>query len=256
VNAPRARRALVTGGGSGLTAGIAAALAHDGFASIIITYRNADPHPVIERIASTGVRARAVRVDFSGDGAAASAAVEAIVREEGPFDTLVHGVSGFDVRRFERFTLRDYDEAFDSNVRSAVIAARAVLPGMREARFGRIVVFGGNGSSTTAPHPGMTLHQAAKSALVAFAKSLALEEAAHGITVNVVEIGDIRDKTRTRAEALQVPSPIPRGRPGSVDDIADAVRFLVAPERDFVTGAVLAVTGGLTAADERNATRS
>jgi 3-oxoacyl-[acyl-carrier protein] reductase len=256
VNAPLARRALVTGGASGLTAGIAAAIAGDGFGSITITYRNGNPQPVLDRISSTGVRARAARVDFRGDGDDIAAVLASVVAEEGPFDTLVHGVGALDVKRFERFTLEDYDEAFESNVRSAVIAVQAVLPAMRAASFGRIVVFGENGSSQTAPHPGMTLHQAAKSALVAFAKTLALEEARHGITVNAIEIGDIRDKARTREQARDVSSPIPRGLAGSVDDVADVVRFLIAPERDFVTGAVIAVTGGLTAADERNATRS
>jgi 3-oxoacyl-[acyl-carrier protein] reductase len=256
VNVPLERRALVTGGASGLTAGVAAAIAQDGFASITITYRSGDPQPVLDRISSTGVRARAAHLDFRGDGSAIAASLAQIVEEEGPFDTLVHGIGAIDVRRFERFTLADYDEAFESNVRSAVIAVQAVLPAMRAARFGRIVVFGGNGSSQTAPHPGMTLHQAAKSALVAFAKTLALEEARAGITVNAIEIGDIREKTRSRNDAYRATSANPRGRPGSVDDVADVVRFLIAPERDFVTGAVIAVTGGLTAADERNANRS
>lgn len=253
---PERRRALVTGGASGLTAGVAVSMAADGFNEIVITYRTGDPVPVVERITSKGVGARAVRVDFRGNGDDIVRSLARVVEEEGPFDTLVHGVGSIDIRRFERFTLEDYDEAFESNVRSAVTTVAAVLPGMRAARFGRIVVFGANGSAQTAPHPGMTLHQAAKSALVAFAKTLAIEEARHGITINVVEIGDIREKHRPRDEARATPSPIPRGLAGSVDDVADVVRFLVAPERDFVTGAVVAVTGGLTAADERNAIRS
>jgi 3-oxoacyl-[acyl-carrier protein] reductase len=256
VNAPAERRALITGGAGGLMAGIASALAGDGFSAVTITFRHADPQAVLDRIASIGVRARAARVDFSGDAAPVETALARLVDREGPFDTLVHGVGAIDVRRFERFTLADYETAFDANVRSAVIAARAVLPAMREAGYGRIVFFGGNGAAQTAPHPGMTLHQAAKSALTAFARTLALEEARHGITVNVIEIGDIREKERGRVEARSEPSRIPRGRPGSFEDVADVVRFLIAPERDFITGAVIAVTGGLTAADERNATGS
>src|SRR5262249_49885829 len=100
---------------------------------------------------------------------------------------------------------------------------------------------------------GFSLHQAAKSAVVAFARSLAIEEAMHNITVNVIEPGHIRDKAIGRAEALSVSSPAPRGRAGSYEDVADVVRFLIAPERDYITGAVIAVTGGLTEADERNA---
>lgn len=178
------------------------------------------------------------------------------MRATGPFDTLVHGVGALSVKRFERLDIDAYDELFEANVRSAVLAAQAVLPSMRAAGYGRIVVFGGNGSSQTLPHPGMTLYQASKSALVAFAKTLAIEEARHGITVNVIEPGDIRDKARSREDARTAEGRNPRGRPGSVEDIADVVRFLVASERDFVTGAVIAVTGGLTAADERNAPRS
>jgi len=123
---------------------------------------------------------------------------------------------------------------------------------MRLAGFGRIVFFGMLGSSETRPFRGFTLYQAAKSAVVALARCLAVEEARHGITVNVVAPGDIRDKSLARSHALELSAANPRGRPGSAEDVADAVRFLIAPERDFITGAVLEVSGGLTHADERN----
>jgi 3-oxoacyl-[acyl-carrier protein] reductase len=121
---------------------------------------------------------------------------------------------------------------------------------MRERAFGRIVFFGMPGSSETRPFRGFSLYQAAKSAVVAFARALAIEEAAHGITVNVVSPGDIRNKTLDRERALQREARNPRGRPGSFEDVADAVRFFVARERDFVTGSVLEVTGGLQTAGE------
>lgn len=252
----RTRRALVTGGGSGLSAGVAASLARDGFDRVAITYRSSSPDATLRGIEAAGARASATRIDFSGDAASVARELDAFVAAEGPFDTLVHGVGDLVVKRFANLTLDDYADAFDANVRSAVIAARAVLPAMRAARFGRIVVFGGNGSSETRPYRGFSLHQAAKSALVALARTLAVEEAEFGITVNVIEPGDIRNKTQSRQEARSQPSAIPRGRPGSYEDLADVVRFLIASERDFVTGAVIGVTGGLTAADGRNAKRS
>jgi 3-oxoacyl-[acyl-carrier protein] reductase len=252
---PVSRRALITGAGSGLTPGIARALASD-FEAISLTYRNSDPAVLVEELAAAGVRADATRVDFGGDAATIERTLSDLVADRGPFDTLVHGVGAIDVRRFEHFTVRDYDAAFDANVRSAVLTIGAVLSGMRAQHFGRIVVFGGNGSAATAAHPGLTLYQASKSALVAFAKTLALEEARHGITINAIEIGDIREKQRSREDALLADAANPRGRPGSVDDVADVVRFLIAAQRDFVTGTVVGVTGGLTAADERNAHRS
>jgi 3-oxoacyl-[acyl-carrier protein] reductase len=156
------------------------------------------------------------------------------------------------VKRFERMTQRDYLEVFDGNVRSAVLASQAVLPAMRAAKFGRLIFFGSLDAAETRPFRGFSLYGAAKSALTAFAKTLAVEEARHGITVNVVIPGDIREKTRDRAGARAVPGRAPSGRSGSYEDVADVVRFLAARERDFVTGAVIAVTGGLTQADERN----
>jgi 3-oxoacyl-[acyl-carrier protein] reductase len=250
------RRALVTGGGSGLSSGIAAALAADGFERVAITYRASDPRATCKAIEDAGARASATRVDFGGDPVAAAGALRKIVDDEGPFDTLVHGVGMLMVKRFVNLSLGDYANVFDANVRSAVLAAQAVLPAMREGHFGRIVVFGGNGSSETRPYKGFSLYQASKSALVAFARTLAIEEAQFGVTVNVIEPGDIRDKRQNREAARASESSIPRGRPGSFEDVADVVRFLIAPERDFITGAVIGVTGGLTQADGRNATHS
>ncbi|HVA33059.1 MAG TPA: SDR family oxidoreductase [Candidatus Baltobacteraceae bacterium] len=246
------RRALVTGAAGGLAAGIASALPLDGFSHVAITYRTTPPDAVLSAIAAAGATASASRIDFLDDRHHVARALDAIVAEHGPIDTLVHAVGPLVVKRFERSTLEDYREMFDGNVRSAVLSVRAVLPAMRAARFGRIVLFGMLGSGQTQPFPGFALYSAAKSALVAFARCLALEEARNGITVNVVAPGDIRDKTIDRATALTLHAANPRGRPGSWEDVADAVRFLVAGERDFITGAVLDVTGGLTHADERN----
>ncbi len=248
-------RVLITGAASGLAAGIAEHLALDGFAHVALTYRTTSPDDTLARIEAAGAGASATRIDFSADEAAVEWGLGDLVARHGPFDTLVHSVGPLVVKRFSRMTLADYREMFDGNVRSAVLTARAVLPAMREAGYGRIVYFGMNGSSETRPYRGFSLHQAAKSAVVAFARCLAIEEAEDGITVNVIEPGYIRDKDASRADVLGLPGKAPRGRPGSFEDLADVVRFLVAPERDFVTGAVIAVTGGLTEADERNASR-
>lgn len=244
------RRALVTGAAGGLAAGIAPALARDGFESVSITYRSTPPGATVDAITAAGAIASAVRVDFLDDTTIVEAALEDAVQRLGPFDTLVHAVGPLVVKRFSRTTLEDYREAFDGNVRSAVLASRALLPAMREAHFGRVVFFGMLGSSETRPFRAFSLYQAAKSGLVAFARCLAIEEAGNGITVNVVAPGDIREKTLDRARAFERPARNPRGRVGSYEDVADAVRFLVARERDFITGAVIEVTGGLqTAAD-------
>jgi 3-oxoacyl-[acyl-carrier protein] reductase len=241
----------VTGAAGGLAAGIAPALARDGFAHVSITYRLTPPAATLSAIEAQGACADAVRVDFLDDPGAIEAVLAQAVRESGPFDTLVHAVGPLVAKRFARSTLEDYREVFEGNVRSAVLAARATLPAMRAARFGRIVFFGAIGSNETRPFRGLSLYQAAKSAVVALARALAVEEAGNGITVNVVVPGDIREKTLDRARALERAATNPRRRPGTYEDVADAVRFLISPERDFITGAVLEVTGGLQTAAEQ-----
>jgi 3-oxoacyl-[acyl-carrier protein] reductase len=250
------RRALVTGAAGGLAAGVASVLARDGFERVAVTYRNTPPDATLAAIRSSGAQAAAMRVDFSAAEPEIEGALASITGEHGPFDTLVHAVGPIVVKRFSNLSGSDYREMFDGNVRSAVLAARAVLPAMREMRFGRIVYFGSLGASETRPYRGFSLYQAAKSALVAFARCLAVEEARFGVTVNVVVPGDIRQKTLNRQAARELEAPNPLGRAGSYEDVADAVRFFVAAERDFVTGAILDVTGGLTQADERNERRS
>lgn len=248
------RRALVTGAASGLAAGCAVALARDGFDCVAITYRTTSPDATCANIRAAGAQACALHVDFLAAEETIEAGLAGFVAENGPFDTLVHGVGPIVVKRFAHSTLDEYREMFDGNVRSAVLLARAVLPAMRAMHFGRVILFGMNGASVTQPFRGFSLYQAAKSAVVAFARTLALEEAGHGITVNVIEPGDIRDKSISREEAIARGGSV-RERPGSYEDIADLVRFLVAPERDFTSGAVIAVNGGLTQADERNSRR-
>jgi 3-oxoacyl-[acyl-carrier protein] reductase len=243
--------ALITGAAAGLAQGAAIALARDGGCDRIgITYRTTPPDTTLAAIGAAGAQAGAYRVDFLDDPDVVGRELDAIVRAEGPFDILVHGVGPMTIGRFAKASLTDYREMFDGNVRSALQTVQAVLPGMRERGFGRIVVFGMNGSSITRPVKSFALHLAAKSALVAFARTLALEEASHGITVNVIEPGDIRDKYVTRAQALARSAGNPRGRPGTWEDVADAVLFFTRPSADFVTGTVLAVNGGLQGASE------
>jgi 3-oxoacyl-[acyl-carrier protein] reductase len=246
-------RLLVTGAAAGLAKGIAIEIARDGiYRDVAITYRTTPPDETLAGLRAVGAQAKAYRVDFSDDGDVVIRALREAVSESGPFEALISAVGPMVIKRFEHSTIEDYRAMFEGNVRSAMLAMQAVLPAMRERDFGRIVVFGMNGSSVTKPARGFSLHAAAKSALVMLAKSVALEEAAHGITVNVVEPGDIRDKSLRREEALKVQAGNPRGRPGTFEDVADAVRFFLAPERDYVTGAVLGVTGGaITTADPK-----
>ena len=239
------RHVLITGAAAGLAKGIARAFAADG-ERITFTYRAGGTPPGCDVGLRTAARSRRARHPggFSRTRCAADT-VRAAEAARGPIDVLVHAVGPIVVKRFARCTPDDYREMTEANFGSAVALAFAVLPGMRERRYGRLVFFGMNGSSTTHPARGMALYGAAKAGVVTFARVLALEEAANGISVNVIEPGDIRDKEAGRAAARAVAANNPTGHAGSWEDVAAAVRFATADENGFLNGMVLGVNGGL-----------
>ncbi len=191
----------------------------------------------------------AIEADHAVAGETARSVREAEA-ELGGLDVLVHAVGPIVVKRFAKLTMDDYRTMVDANLGSAVEAAFAVLPGMRERGFGRLIFFGMNFSHATQPALGMSIYGAAKAGVVAFARTLALEEGGRGITVNVVEPGDIRDKEIERAQARTVAANNPTGHAGSWEDIAYAVRSLVADEAEFLNGVTLGVNGGLVGPHE------
>ena len=249
VTAPTAERssrlALVTGAAAGLAKGIALKLAQRGD-RVAFTYRphGTPPDAALDLVRPHDAGVVAIPADFTVPGTAERAVREAEAAR-GPVDLLVHAVGPIVVKRFARCTLADYRAMVDANLGSAVELAFAVLPGMRERGFGRLVFFGMNGSSVTQPARGMALYGAAKSGVVTFARALALEEAARGISVNVIEPGDIRDKDAGRAAARAVAAKNPTGHAGSWEDVAAAVLFATAEENGFLNGMVLGVHGGL-----------
>lgn len=240
------RVALVTGGAGGLGRGLVAALAREG-RQVAFTYRprGTSPDATLALARTYDPGALAFAADHLDPFVAAKVVAE-VEAARGPIDILVHAVGPIVVRRFASSTPADYDAMIAGNLGSSVALAFAVLPGMRERRFGRIVFFGMNGSHVTQPARGMALYGAAKAAVVTFARTLALEEAAFGITVNVVEPGDIREKDADRASAGTIAARNPTGHAGSWEDVAEAVRFATQDAGGFLNGMVIGVNGGLT----------
>ena len=130
-----------------------------------------------------------------------------------------------------------------SNLDSVYHMSRLVLPHMRRHHWGRIVNLGAVGAERTLGHAKVAAYSAAKSAVVAFSKALALEEARCGITVNVVSPGVVADGDGAR-EIDQSSDRIPVGRSCSAEDVVRAVLFFASPSADFLTGQVLDVAGG------------
>ena len=239
------RVALVTGAASGLAAGVARMLASAGY-RIAFTYRpdGTPPDGTRNAVAAYDPDVLAIANELR-DFPSAVALAHDVETARGPIEIVVHGVGPIVVRPFAKCTPQDYQAMIDGNLTSAVAVAAAVLPGMRARRFGRLIYFGMNGSQVTQPARNMALYGAAKAGVVAFARTLALEEARYGITTNVVEPGDIRDKRATREAALAIPAGNPTGHAGSWEDVAQAVRLVVDDAAGYLNGMVLSVNGGL-----------
>jgi 3-oxoacyl-[acyl-carrier protein] reductase len=239
------RTALVTGSVSGLMRGVCVSLARCGHA-IAANYRapRTGADETVRAVRAAGGRIEAFAADVSYPDQAASL-VAATQRAFGSIDILVCGAGPMLVKDVNSTSLDEYRAMVEGNLGSVFYCVKAALPGMRERRFGRIITFGMTGSDVTAGWRHLAAYAAAKSAVVAFTRSLALEEGPSGITCNVINVGDIRDKDADRAAVLQRRDyRNPMMRPGSWEDVGDAVAYLASEDASFVTGSVLNVNGG------------
>ena len=243
------KTALVTGSAKGLGKRTALELARMG-CDVVVNYVTSrrEAEAVCGQIESLGRRAVAVQADVSDpDG------VEKLIREAertlGTVDILVNNAGPFIVERrlFGDYTPGEIRLLVGGNLIGPMLLNRLALPGMRKKRWGRIIHFGFSRASEAPAWPYRAVYAAAKVALVSLTKSLAMEEAANGITVNMVCPGDIRGhyKEKNIGEAAGEPDAgIPGNRPGTGEDVARVVGFLCQPESDFVTGNAIEVSGG------------
>jgi len=238
------RVALVTGASRGIGRSIAVRLAGQG-AVVVAAARDGHARGTAEEIGAAGGRAEAIALDVT-DGAAIAAAVSGVLERHGRIDVLVNNAGITRDQLMLRLKREDWDAVLATNLTSAFTLTQAVLKPMVRQRGGRIIcissVVGQGGNA------GQANYAASKAGLIGFAKSVALEVASRGITVNVVAPGMIAtDMTRAMTDAAREEweSRIPLRRMGTPDDVATAVCFLASDEASYITGQVLAVNGGM-----------
>jgi len=245
------RHALVTGGGRGIGLAIATALKAAG-AKVTVLGRDMN---ALEQALANGHADHAVAADVTAEDALAQAIAEA-AEALGPIDILVANAGAAESSLFIETQNAAFQRMLDINLMGTVNAARAVLPGMSERGFGRIVSV----ASTAAlkGYPYVSAYVAAKHATLGFVRALALENARTGITVNAVcpgftdtdlvaqSIETIMAKTgRSRDEALRdIVRNNPQKRLVQPDEVADAVLWLCGDAASSVTGQAIAVAGG------------
>jgi NAD(P)-dependent dehydrogenase (short-subunit alcohol dehydrogenase family) len=235
--------ALVTGGTSGIGRATAVALAGLG-AHVALSGRDeARGRQVVREIAAAGGRAEFLAADLRDEAAARSLAQRATERL-GHVDVLVNNAGIFPFGPTEQTTEADFDAVFALNVKAPYFLVAELAPGMAKRGHGAIV----NVTTMVAEFgaAGMGLYGASKAALVLLTKSWAAEYGPQGVRVNAVSPGPTRTEgTAPMGDNLdQLAAAGPAGRPGSAEEIAEAVVFLATGRSSFVHGAIVPVDGG------------
>ena len=239
------RVAFVTGSSRGIGRAIALTLSREGFYIVVASPEVENNELVAGEIRAGGGEAMTLNLDIGSPESVKEGFGQALAAK-GRVDVLVNNAGITRDGLAMRMKPADWDLVLKINLTGAFFACQQALPGMMKSRWGRIVnmasVVGQAGS------PGQANYVASKAALIGMTKALAQEMGSRGITVNAVAPGYIEtDMTKVLPEAVKQKylASIPLGRAGTIQDVANAVKFLVSDDASYITGHVLAVNGGM-----------
>jgi 3-oxoacyl-[acyl-carrier protein] reductase len=244
------RVAVVTGGGRGIGAAIAARFAAGGAAVAVLDLDPDTAEASSKAIASAGGRALALGVDIA-DEDAVEAAVARVAEEFGRIDILVNNAGVTRDNMLFKMSAADWDTVLGVHLRGNFLMSRAVQKHMVERRYGRIVSLS---SRSALGNRGQANYSAAKAGVIGLTATLAIELGPFGITVNAVAPGYIdTDMTRATARrmgadpeefAAAAAAEIPARRVGKPEDVAAVVTFLASEDAGYVNGQTVHVNGG------------
>jgi NAD(P)-dependent dehydrogenase (short-subunit alcohol dehydrogenase family) len=245
------RVVLVTGALAGIGRATATAFARQGAAVVVSGRRDKEGEALAAELRELGAQAEYIRADVSVEDDVQSL-VDGTVKAFGKLDVAVNnaGFTGGNGPLASQ-SLEAYNAVFDTNVRGVFLSLKYELRVMTGQGFGSIInlssTFGERGGA------GAALYSASKHAVNGFTRSAALEVAAKGIRVNAVAPGPVATGGLDRFAGSQervaaMAATVPAGRLGQVDEIADVITFLASDAARFVTGQIIAVNGGKTAA--------
>ncbi len=243
------RVVLVTGAAKGIGAAVARAFAAEGARVAAFDVDEAGIKSVVAELEALGAQALGVRADVTRS-AEVRTAIESVEARWGRVDILVNNAGGFGTVRpaSEEIPDEEWDAILRLNLTSAFLCSKAVLPGMKRRRSGRIInlsSIGGRGAAVLLS----SHYAAAKAGILGFTRHLALETARFGVTVNAVAPGTTATERfkalRTPAETEALIKRVPAGRVAEPAEIAGCVLFLASDAAGYMTGATLDVNGGV-----------
>ncbi|MEM7048884.1 MAG: SDR family oxidoreductase [Acidobacteriota bacterium] len=246
--------AMVTGGSRGIGRGIAEALAREGCRLVICARGEEDLKRCAEALPGECLT---LALDVTADGAAETAMAAATERF-GSLDILINNVGSNRRGPLESKSDEDWRALIDLNLLSHVRFSRAALPLLRRARDAEghgdgVILFIASIFGREAGGPNLSIYEATKAAVIATAKTLALELAPEGLRCNSIAPGSILFPGGAWAERRErdpagiarfVDDHLPMGRFGTVEEVADVVTFVASPRASWITGACLNVDGG------------
>ncbi|AOZ92006.1 SDR family oxidoreductase [Paenibacillus crassostreae] len=244
------RVALITGSAKGLGKRTALTLADQG-CNIVLNYVHSSMEAEELRviIEQKGVQCIAIQADIS-ELQQIERLLDQVNNKFGGADIIINNAGPFirERRNFVEYTQTEIISLMQGNLIGAMLLDHMIIPSMRKKRWGRIIHLGFGHAGEARAWPHRAVYAAAKTGLVSFTKTLAVEEAPYGITVNMVCPGDIRgiNKEKSIAEVEGIEDlETPNGRPGSGEDIARVIQYLCQEDSDFITGNIMDITGGL-----------
>ncbi len=241
------KAALITGGGRGIGAAIAKALAARG-ANVAITFANdsKSADAVVAAIRAEGGQAFAIQSNIAHAGQGAEGARAAVERLGGRLDILVNNAGVARHGTIMDLAVEDFEKTIDTNIRGLWHTTVAVAGALREG--GRIINIG-SFFSERVPFPGTSAYGLSKHAVAGMTRGWARDFAPRRITVNMIQPGPIAtDANPDHGErAERIKAIVPLGRYGRPEEIGELVAFLASPAADYITGANIQIDGGLLA---------
>jgi 3-oxoacyl-[acyl-carrier protein] reductase len=237
------KRALVTGGSGTIGSVIALRLAADGYAVVVHAHRHSESaEQVVEKIRVSGGTASSISFDMT-DSDAARIAVESLLAQ-GPIQVVIHNAGIHDDAPMAGMTVEQWTGVIDVSLHGFFNVTQPLLLPMIGTRWGRIVSISSLAGVTG--NRGQTNYAAAKAALHGASKSLAVELASRGITVNVVAPGLIESpSTRASFKPEHINAMVPMKRVGTPEEVAALVSFLASEQAGYITGQVIGINGGM-----------